>query len=81
MPGIILRSALLAVLRSSGSCPMSFAASLAAGSASLLAGAGVVGRLGPGRGGREQTGGEQHRDDETDQSLHGRSPFEGTSLT
>src|SRR6187551_1387389 len=30
MPGIILRSPSLAVLRSSGSCPMSFAASLAA---------------------------------------------------
>src|SRR6476469_5618260 len=42
MPGIILRSASLAVLRYSGSCPMSFAASLAAGLVSLLAGAGVV---------------------------------------
>src|SRR5690348_8875465 len=42
MPGIILRSASLAVLRSSGSCPMSFMASLAAGLVSLLAAGGVV---------------------------------------
>jgi hypothetical protein len=61
---------------------MSFAASLAAGLVSLLAGAGVVlGAWAQAAGAARQTGGEQHRDDETDQSLHGRSPFEGTSLT
>ena len=62
MPGIILRSASLAVLRSSGSCPMSFAASLAAGLVSLLAGAGV----GVGGGGRGAGAGGRPVEDRTD---------------